>query len=557
MKAYSYIRWSSAQQTKGHSRERQSDLAAEYAARHKLKLDNLSYQDHGVSAFKGKNVSKGKLGAFIRAIDAGHIDTPCYLLVEDIDRLSRNEIDLSLELLLSLTKRGVTLVTLQDQAVYSTEGMRGDGGVASLFIAIVKLQGAHEYSARLGRRVRAAHDKNKKLRTTGKIVSKVCPSWLKAKDDMSGWIVLNDKVKIVKHIFALAKAGNGIHKITKMLNDDKVPNIGTRRRRNDEGQLVERERFWSSGNVSGLFRNENVFGRWRSDDGKYTVDNYYPEIVSKVDFYSIKAARKRRQGTGGFNQGITNLFSGVTRCAYCGKALKIRRHRVVFLQCRNSLHNACSAKRIPYANLESDLFNYLVSEPARNFEPEKMDESVNSTRRILQQQIAEKQEYLDTLTSIKHLTKDRVKAGIAEVANAIATTRLELDALQSELAQLTGEAKTGKDMLARINALTDMIYQVIEEPSDELRKEVRERIREHIKFLDVAPYIDEHRKHWSKFKIDSKPSAPLHVVRITYTDGTIDFCDIDTDTDGEQRIGNRKKNAKLAPHTLRKRRAQA
>jgi len=59
MLAFSYIRWSSTQQTSGDSLRRQTDLAAKYAAQHNLTLDNTSFQDHGVSAFKGKNVLEG------------------------------------------------------------------------------------------------------------------------------------------------------------------------------------------------------------------------------------------------------------------------------------------------------------------------------------------------------------------------------------------------------------------------------------------------------------------------------------------------------------------
>lgn len=54
MKAYSYIRFSSAQQSKGTSLERQSQQAFEYAQAHGWDLDTqATFQDLGVSAFRG------------------------------------------------------------------------------------------------------------------------------------------------------------------------------------------------------------------------------------------------------------------------------------------------------------------------------------------------------------------------------------------------------------------------------------------------------------------------------------------------------------------------
>jgi hypothetical protein len=84
-KAYPYIRWSSKRQTHGDSLRRQTEDAESYARSHSLELDNSTYQDHGISAFRGKNIDEGKLGAFLKAIDDGVIKTPCHLIVEALD----------------------------------------------------------------------------------------------------------------------------------------------------------------------------------------------------------------------------------------------------------------------------------------------------------------------------------------------------------------------------------------------------------------------------------------------------------------------------------------
>lgn len=51
--AFSYIRFSSKPQERGDSLRRQVRLARDYATKHDLILDERSYQDLGISAFKG------------------------------------------------------------------------------------------------------------------------------------------------------------------------------------------------------------------------------------------------------------------------------------------------------------------------------------------------------------------------------------------------------------------------------------------------------------------------------------------------------------------------
>jgi len=89
MLAYSYVRWSSSKQTKGDSLFRQTKAVTDYAKEHGLTLDSSTYQDHGVSAYRGDNVVSGKLGTFLKAIDDEKIGTPCYLLVDTLDRITR------------------------------------------------------------------------------------------------------------------------------------------------------------------------------------------------------------------------------------------------------------------------------------------------------------------------------------------------------------------------------------------------------------------------------------------------------------------------------------
>ena len=87
-KAYSYIRWSTPEQSHGDSSRRQTEAARKYAEQHGLTLDDSTYKDSGISAFKGKNLESGALGQFLEAARAGVVPTGSTLLIEKLDRLA-------------------------------------------------------------------------------------------------------------------------------------------------------------------------------------------------------------------------------------------------------------------------------------------------------------------------------------------------------------------------------------------------------------------------------------------------------------------------------------
>src|SRR5262245_28390478 len=112
IKAYSYLRFSTPEQAQGHSFERQYKAAKDYASKHGLDLQDVSFQDLGVSAYRGSNVTEGALGQFIAAVDDGSVARGSYLLVENLDRLSRDRIMPALNRFSALLEKGVTVVTL-------------------------------------------------------------------------------------------------------------------------------------------------------------------------------------------------------------------------------------------------------------------------------------------------------------------------------------------------------------------------------------------------------------------------------------------------------------
>jgi DNA invertase Pin-like site-specific DNA recombinase len=91
-KAYSYTRFSTPEQAKGDSATRQALAAQRWAEQHEVELDTeLTFRDEGVSAFEGMNAERGALGEFLRAVERGDVPKNSWLLVESLDRISRQK----------------------------------------------------------------------------------------------------------------------------------------------------------------------------------------------------------------------------------------------------------------------------------------------------------------------------------------------------------------------------------------------------------------------------------------------------------------------------------
>jgi DNA invertase Pin-like site-specific DNA recombinase len=83
---YPYIRFSTPEQAHGDSYQRQLQIMQRYAAQHNIELDHsLELNDLGVSGLTGANVTTGKLGVFLKAVDSGKVKPGSVLLIEAID----------------------------------------------------------------------------------------------------------------------------------------------------------------------------------------------------------------------------------------------------------------------------------------------------------------------------------------------------------------------------------------------------------------------------------------------------------------------------------------
>ena len=244
---YSYVRFSSRRQEKGDSVRRQTEMAEKWASEHQLQIDdNLRMEDLGVSAWKGKNTQgDNALGGFLQAIKSGLVDRGSYLLVESLDRISRQKVTTALRQFQEITDAGIRIITTSDGQEYSTDKINDNW--TSLIIALGVMARANEESERKSQRVRAKQQANwDKATKTKQAITRNCPAWLTLSDDRKSWIVNKERSSIVKTIFKLANDGLGHQLIAKELNNNMVESF------NNTG--------WTTSIIGFIIRNEAVIG---------------------------------------------------------------------------------------------------------------------------------------------------------------------------------------------------------------------------------------------------------------------------------------------------------
>ena len=304
--AYSYVRFSTPTQLHGDSLRRQLQLSEVYAERRGLTIDKtLHLRDLGVSAFKGKNIKEGALAGFMEAIKLGKVKRGSFLLLESLDRLSRDEVGEALGLFLDIIRSGITIVTLvAPEQEFSKESINNPG---NLFVAIGSMMRAHEESAMKSHRLSKAWEQKKKNAAT-KPISRQVPGWIELID--SECRLIPDAAKAVKLIFRLALDGHGATAITRHLNVNGIPIIGK----------TKRSTKWNTSYVKRILANRACIGEYQPHTGHVSnrtpsgppILNYYPAVVSEAQFYKVQASKKPQpQSAGRPGKSVASLFTSI------------------------------------------------------------------------------------------------------------------------------------------------------------------------------------------------------------------------------------------------------
>jgi len=480
-------------QLKGDSRRRQLEASKAYAEQHDLELaDNAQLEDIGISAFKGANARDGALGQFLAAVRAGSVERGSFLLVESLDRLSREEILPAHTLFLSIVQAGINLVTLADNRVYRAKTTN----LVDMITSLVIMERAHEESKTKSMRVGAAWKNKRKKAAEGQPMTARCPAWLRLSTDRQSYELIIERVKIVRQIFADSAAGLGMYSITTQLNRAGVP-------------AFEGKNGWHRSYLAKTLENRAVLGEFQPHikvDGKRVpegdpIEGYYPAIISEELFFQAQHSRSQRKlgGAGRKGPGYTNLFTGLARCAYCRSTVAYENKGSgtrggTYLICGNAQRGrGCSATRWRYQDFEASFLAFVQELDLESILNATEDAE---TRKRLEGEVSALRGELSSVSDLMEKTYAVLSAGGSPdfVAGKLNELTAKQTALRERLAYKEAEQRdfSGRDL--RFYTSREEIKELVKKlqlpPSEELyklRAQIASRLKVLVETLLIAP----------------------------------------------------------------------
>lgn len=347
MNAIIYRRFSSDEQEKGSSdtlTRQQERCEALAIARGWMVTETIT--DRGLSAFKGEHLRPdAALGQFLERLRRGEFAPGTVLIADNLSRLSRRPVDEAMAWIYEVTKAGVQIAIADTQEVFQANPSMGD------FLATsIKAAFSHEDSRRKSDMTRASKARLWKMaeRKEGRWTNLAgrLPGWLERTPECDGWIVKEERARIVFRIYRQSADGIGVVTITRMLNDDGLEPFG------EDGRHIAGKRQWGRSHVRQLLVSPIVEGDYRPKTGMFAgkvIHGFYPRIVDADIVAQARAAltaRKKVRGEG-TKAGTTNLFAGVTKCGECGRnaslSTSVQKGRAYpYIRCEGASEGRCS-----------------------------------------------------------------------------------------------------------------------------------------------------------------------------------------------------------------------
>jgi DNA invertase Pin-like site-specific DNA recombinase len=494
---------SSSRQIDGDSLRRQLEASELYAEANGLELDT-TLRDLGVSAFDGSNVQYGALGVFLEKARNGEIAKNSFLLVESLDRLSRDYVDEAYDLFRAILKADIIIVTLVDGQEYSRESIRKNW--VQIIISLAIMSRAHEESAIKSKRLRELWIEKRKLIHMEKLTARA-PHWLILSKDRKQFLPDPKRVPVVQRIFREYVDGIGQGTIAKRLNKDGVPSFG-------KGRKKEKSDGWHGGTVSKIIPNRAVTGWYQphrleivEENGVRTkvrvpvgepIPDYFPRIIDEdlwLKAQHIGATRLSQfRGTGWKPnargpKGVyySNIFTGFSRCAKCGAAYVIKpagARQVSVLRCSKERRGMCdNTHREKYDRMERAVVEFLGF-----YETEEQSPEIADLRRQIAEHLSRK---ADLERRIENL-KDKIEEG-EPVGDRVAVRQAELDTailtiqdLQKRLGGLQVMAPSD-ERLETFKSFYECMQTVSESERYAFRAKVAQAIREVVERLVFHP----------------------------------------------------------------------
>lgn len=313
-KAYAYIRYSRALQATGDSENRQLTALELFETSTGTKIVEVVY-DKGKSAFRGDNARSGNFKEMLDRMQSGAIRRGDFLVVESIDRITRQRVLDGVELLQGILKKGINIYTTVDKKTYSYNDPSRD--FENLLMISLIAKRANEESETKSGRLLSAWKARKAKAENGEVIikkGKSIPYGLRVEEGQ--FVIHKEEQEEIKQLFELLLQF-GINTAITKINETSL-------------------KKWNNGTLNKIIKHKTVIGCMATHRIEYTADgkakkiltgfieNYYPNLIEPGLFYKavdVMANRKQKNWSGRRTEQDFNIFKHCIFCAECGGKL--------------------------------------------------------------------------------------------------------------------------------------------------------------------------------------------------------------------------------------------
>ncbi|HEY7153509.1 MAG TPA: recombinase family protein [Gemmataceae bacterium] len=342
-RAYSYLRFSHPKQASGDSVRRQEEWTEQLCRRHSWYLDDtLRFADKGRSAFRG---GLKALGQFRDLVRRGRIAPGSVLVVELLDRLSREEVDDAYDIFREIIRAGVWIATREPERIYSR---KTSGNMLELLEPLFIFARAHDESRAKSMRIREVWvHQHRKAREEKKPIQSRPPWWLTK--GPHGYELIPEHAEAIRLMRSLCLSGHGYMQIA--------------------GELARRGfrppgREWCIETIRNTLKSRRTLGEHQPGhkvkgrlvpDGP-PIQGYYPAIFTEEEREAALTAiqRRDRKRPGRPAKDCANLFTGLVHDAIsrlpmskCSARPERGGKKYNSLMCRNAYYGRAVC-RVPY-----------------------------------------------------------------------------------------------------------------------------------------------------------------------------------------------------------------
>lgn len=515
-KCYLYLRVSSERQVQGDGLDRQESMLIKYFNDNAEAQDfDPEYEliiDKGLSAFKAEHLhDTAGLGRFFAQVREGLIEKGSVLLVESLDRFSRENPFKCVQYLSELDRSQIELIDVSKNLPIGRKYSN------SLSFAMMVAERAYEESKIKSERIsKGWNSRRLKSKENGHYMIKNCPPWISVIDDK---YVLNEKYTIVREIFDLYLSGIRSYSIAIKLNEEQKYISNTK---------------WDGTKICRILRNERCKGNYTTnrtlrnfDDDSVTktteIIKIYPPIVSEEEFAEVKRRLDNHNYLGRVkNEKKKTVFNGLLKCFLCGEAMTVSTtNGYTYLKCNNArFKKGCTGSLMSYPPFEKGILQHLKDIDLSNVVNDKNNRFDEFN--ILKGEVQDLESYLSSFIDGIERIKSAGRMPSFDMLDQKQQAEDKLKILKEKLQQ--------KKELATVQNLefNDSIYNienVVERTrlELELHKAIKkinvlsERKNKYFFLADILYFNDDYLKH--SILIDKKSGCTEIVIEITKQNG--------------------------------------